>query len=104
MLDILTGLAIGFGDLIAVASAIGSGVLVLNAFTPAKKLGKATEASYLGLLIGVLGQYAIWKTNYPVEISTFLKLSFSQINNLLLLSFLLLALRWYIKRNRYEFT
>ncbi len=103
MLDILTGLAIGFGDLIAAASAVGSGFLVLNVFTPTRKLGKAAEASYLGLLFGALGQYAIWRTNYPVELSAFLKLSFNQINALLGLSFSLLILRWQLNRNQYKF-
>ncbi len=104
MLNLFAALGTGFDDIFAITSVIGSALLLFNAFTPARKFGKIAEASYFGLIFGALGQYAIYKTNQPMDLIGFLQIPYKLVNALLLLSFLLLVLRWYINRNRYKFT
>ena len=101
ILMILAAMEMMFGDLLAIASIIGSGIMLLGAFTPRHKFGEIAQWSILGLVFGGLGQISIEITQQPAEqIGMFIPLLPEQVNTLLAGSLLMLIVCGFIRKNK----
>ena len=93
-------------DILVILSVVGSVVLFLGSFsdTPLRRYGKIAEWSIAGLIFGSLFQISMIVTeSTPEKVGIFFQMSPGLVNGLLMLSFLLLAGRWWVRRNRYRF-
>ena len=98
---LLAAIGMMFGDLLAIASIIGSGIMLLGVFTPQYKFGEIAQWSILGLVFGGLGQISIEIMQQPVkQVGIFIPLRPEQVNALLIGSSLMLIMRGFIRKNR----
>ncbi len=103
LLNIFAGIGIVIGDLFAIFSVIGSGILFIGAFTsnsPMRKFGRIAGWSVMGLVFGITFQLSLAITGTtPKLIGAVVRMTPLMINGLLGLSFMLLLGRWWLRRN-----
>jgi hypothetical protein len=90
-------------DILAIVAIVGSGLLFLLAFLtadPLHKFGIIGSGTVLGLLLGALGQFAIAYTDLKIRKIGVFGFSPALVNELLIISFLLLVLRWFVVHGR----
>jgi len=103
ILSIIAKIGASVDDVLAIVSIVGSGLLFLVAFLtadPLRKFGIIASGSVFGLLLGALGQFAIAYTDLKVRKIGVFGFSPALVNELLIISFLLLVVRWFLVRGR----
>lgn len=93
----------GINDIIVIYSVIGSLMLLLGAFLKPyrKKFDQFADWSILGFVFVAIGQIAMAVTaTTPKKIGFIIGVSPWLVNVLLLLSLLLLAANWWIRKNK----
>lgn len=104
MLSMFAAIGLMFNNLVALASAFGSAVMLLRAFVPARKFGEIADWSLAGLVFGGFFQLCILFTGLEAErIGILLPLPINVVNALFVTSLFLVLLRWNIRRQRQNF-
>lgn len=106
LLNLFAMVGMVIDDLLATLSVIGSVVLFLGSFSkaPLKRYGKIADWSIAGLIFGAFFQISMIVTGtVPEKVGVLLQMTPILVNGLLALSLLLLAGRWWVRRNRYKF-
>jgi uncharacterized membrane protein YdcZ (DUF606 family) len=103
ILNIIAKAGASVDDVLAIVSIVGSGLLFLVAFLtadPLHKFGILASGSVFGLLLGALGQFAIAYTDLKVRRIGAFGFTPALVNELLIISFALLVVRWFLVRGR----
>jgi hypothetical protein len=106
LLNFFAMIGMVINDLLAIFSVIGSVVLFFGSFsdTPLGRYGEIANWSILGLIIDGLFQISMAITGTtPEKIGILVRMTPVMGDGLLVLSFILLIGRWWLKRNRYKF-
>ncbi len=105
LLNFFAGIGMVINDLLAIFSVIGSFVLLLGSFSdkPLNRYGDFANYSILGLIFGSFFQISMAITGNTLDkIGIIVPMTPVMVDGLFGSSFLLLILRWSLRRNRYK--